>query len=283
MADFQGVRPRSKAANPIAAPAVDSLHKIRRDVFCPRYDRCLDFAIGREWENFSCTSCGLFKDQKAAAEQWLVENTIACALGRVSPRQCEVNRGRRRIGEPLDLRARDAEGNRVRPAGGVRPLACEACTDYERLIDEFDKRRHEEVSNMETVESALPAPSSTPGLCICKKCRGEFEPYRRGAVTVKTICAACQGSNSSRKGRSESLGSANKIDAEAQDGKGCTVTLSFIGADAGLLARIADIAREKRRPVDAQILRWLEKEVPELRGWATAPARSGRGRRAKTG
>ncbi|MEW6664435.1 MAG: hypothetical protein AB1512_04335 [Thermodesulfobacteriota bacterium] len=49
-----------------------------RNVFCPFYGECLDYAIQEAWESWECTHCAQRGDQTAAPElPWCVNHTVA--------------------------------------------------------------------------------------------------------------------------------------------------------------------------------------------------------------
>ena len=73
-----------------------------------------------------------------AVEKWLAENTFECPVGRVSPAQCERNRGK-----PSFKEFYRKYPNLKGPKEGFQPEVCEACRDWERLIREFEQRRNE--------------------------------------------------------------------------------------------------------------------------------------------
>ncbi len=53
-----------KRAMPERYIAVESSDKVRRNVFCLNYGRCLDYAILKKWPGFSCDRCGGYEQEK---------------------------------------------------------------------------------------------------------------------------------------------------------------------------------------------------------------------------
>lgn len=62
---------------PTPCAAVNSPRKVRREVFCKRYDLCLDYAIEMNWENFSCEVCDGYERESRTCEQW-AEEAVRC-------------------------------------------------------------------------------------------------------------------------------------------------------------------------------------------------------------
>ncbi len=253
-------------ANPIAAPPVDSLVQVKRNVFCSNYNECLETAIIKDWDNFSCTACRFLDGSRQLGDEWLSENTFRCALGRLTPRQCGLNRSRKRIKEPRSLHDRDAKENGGRVLGIARPSACETCKDWKRLIAEFRDKAKIEGDGMEERGVGTSHPVESPAaLGTCKQCKAQFEPYRRGAVVVKTICPACLTLKTAPKREAGNAQVAGKTGATGiGELKSDVIAISFTDADAELLARIREISSRERRSPDAQILHWIETLVPEL-------------------
>ena len=261
--------------NPIAAPPIESLKDVQRNVLCQHYKECLEIAIERNWDNFTCICCNLFHPSGRSFDRWLEQNTIACKLGKLTPEQCEVNRGRKRLAEPFDLHDQSPEA-RDGLAGVFMPTACESCSDWGRLHAEFREKRGKKVS-----KDKQPAVKSTGELCVCKKCNGEFKSYEYGCAVVKSVCRPCLTARSSKKqkestpdgqGTSKPRPSRNNMNAArpSPNGASCTdapetITLVFADSDEALRQRIEEISRKERRSVDAQILYWLETCVPELK------------------
>lgn len=81
--------------------------------------------------------------EEAAREAWLDRNTIRCALGRVTPAQCEANRQK-----PGWLGKARKSPSCAGHWETRRPPKCDRCTDHERLIREFRERRKDDTSNV---------------------------------------------------------------------------------------------------------------------------------------
>ncbi len=252
--------------NPIAVRPVETGDEIQRSVFCPHYEKCLDYAISQDWENFTCAACGLFEPRKSITG-WLEQNTFLCKLGRLTPEQCKINRSRKRLTEPLSFNDRSPEA-RARLAGIVMPTACESCTDWKDLIAQHRRKRKSiEKKSSKPEEGRVPiAAESTKQTCVCKECKGTFEPYKHGATVVKTICATCLTAKIFRKKKDSGSQAAEPAQTVANS-RYCngSITLVFADADGELLRRINDISRRERRSVDSQILYWLENYIPELK------------------
>lgn len=63
--------------NPIPAREVDELSKVNRQVLCEHYESCLDLALSRRWEGFSCETCGSFRAAQRPSIEWL-EDALSC-------------------------------------------------------------------------------------------------------------------------------------------------------------------------------------------------------------
>jgi hypothetical protein len=56
--------------NPIGARPVDELQMVSRKVFCKSYAECLNLALSRGWQSFSCGSCGDFGPEERSVLEW---------------------------------------------------------------------------------------------------------------------------------------------------------------------------------------------------------------------
>ena len=57
--------------NPTRAKPTTNPAKTQRRVFCAHYSLCLDVAITRQWEGFSCGSCGDYREEDTTgAAEW---------------------------------------------------------------------------------------------------------------------------------------------------------------------------------------------------------------------
>ncbi len=83
------------------------------------------------------------RSEEAAREAWLDRNTFRCALGRVTPAQCEANRRK-----PGWLGKARKSPSCARHWETRRPPKCDRCTDHERLIREFRERRKDGPSSV---------------------------------------------------------------------------------------------------------------------------------------
>lgn len=245
---------------PISAKPVEEAAKVQRNVMCRFYDECLDIAIEADWENFSCLKCSEYMQTKRMPDQWLEENTFVCSLGRLTIEQCESNRRRKRLSDRLSLQDRSAEATQARVAGIVMPTACESCADFERLHAEFHNRTSLQKRGRESMKEGV-TPTETRK---CKECQEDFIPYKRGAVTIKSICEQCFNKKTVPPNNKLAPAPAPKAPTNGQ-GDPDTVPITFSGKDRELLDRIIVIAGKDRRTVEAQVLYWLENRVPELR------------------
>lgn len=55
---------------PISYAPVDKSHQVRRNVFCKHYNACLDHAIEKNWQGFSCEACRGYERERMDCEQW---------------------------------------------------------------------------------------------------------------------------------------------------------------------------------------------------------------------
>ncbi len=63
---------------PVSARPVDEPQKVNRNVFCKNYDVCLDLAISRGWQNFTCEMCASFSAMQKMPAQWR-QDGLRCA------------------------------------------------------------------------------------------------------------------------------------------------------------------------------------------------------------
>ncbi len=63
---------------PVPARPVDELQRVTRKVFCKRYAACLNLALSRGWQNFSCSACADFDPAERPALDW-IEDALQCA------------------------------------------------------------------------------------------------------------------------------------------------------------------------------------------------------------
>jgi hypothetical protein len=54
-----------------------NLSQIRRNVFCKHYNSCLDHAISKNWDGFTCVNCDGYEREQWDHEQWC-EDSIRC-------------------------------------------------------------------------------------------------------------------------------------------------------------------------------------------------------------
>lgn len=250
--------------NPIAAAPTDKHGEIQRDVFCCHYDECLGVAIERDWENFTCIGCSLFKPFGRSFDKWLEENTINCKLGRITLEQCERNRGRKGIAEPFNLRDRSTKAIKAGMSGIFRPSACESCTEWRSLKAEFNKKKllRNRTGEMNQGGNASKVPEAGEKR-VCGQCGREFTAYRHGVTVVKAICMECLHKKISPPERKDSAAIPAASAANGTGPAGAeSISISFSGQDAKLLQLIREISAKDRRTVDSQILYWLETHVP---------------------
>jgi len=113
------------------------------------------------------------------ADAWLDRNTFRCALGRVTPAQCEANRSKAGWLEP-----------RRRAPGGLRweskrPSKCEGCVEHERLIREFREKQEETEKIMPEQVKPKQTRRGRPKVGICCGCHEEKE------IIAKGKCRSC--------------------------------------------------------------------------------------------
>jgi len=64
--------------NPVPARPVDELQMVSRRVFCKSYAVCLDLALSRGWQSFSCGHCASFSPEQRSPLDWR-EDAQSCA------------------------------------------------------------------------------------------------------------------------------------------------------------------------------------------------------------
>ncbi|MCL5405586.1 MAG: hypothetical protein M1398_02490 [Deltaproteobacteria bacterium] len=73
-----------KRVKPQRYIAVESCDKVRRNVFCRNYGKCLDYAILRKWPGFSCQNCGCYEQEKLEGQALTDDYARCMALAFVS-------------------------------------------------------------------------------------------------------------------------------------------------------------------------------------------------------
>lgn len=160
-------------------------------------------------------------------EQWLKQNTFQCALGRVSPEQCEALRERPRFSETLGMR-------RMVP---VMPRECENCTEWQEKIASFKSQKKKALGICKV--DGCNEPAKVKGMCkrhyaqyyyhknkeigrkiremnekrklsVCQDCGKEFVPYVRGAITIKALCPRCMNEHMA-KGQQQAVNKAAQV------------------------------------------------------------------------
>ncbi len=205
-------------------------------------------------------------------ERWLREKTFSCALGRVSPAQCERNRNRPGLFD---------QHERVNPLNGpsetYKPAACTNCRDWERFCQncrpgsfsagEIDQAAGD-FSGPEdqptTPISEISMDSQPVGATLKCGCGAEFAPYKHGALVVKKLCPRCFYSRHSATKKADAAPS-DRAARQAGCEAASHISIDFPGQDERLFKRIEELARNQRRTMEAQVLYWLENMVPELR------------------
>lgn len=104
-----------------------------------------------------------------AVEEWLAEHTFECPVGRVSPAQCERNRGKPSLreynwlGDKKELYRKYPDWGG--PKDGFKPAECEVCRDWEVRIREFHEKKgkiHERGEEMARKKNEAGASKAKP-------------------------------------------------------------------------------------------------------------------------
>ena len=67
--------------NPRRAPHFMKTKQIpNRHVFCTNYDLCLDLALAKRWDSFTCDDCSNYKLAKRSFKEWLEDDVRCWAL-----------------------------------------------------------------------------------------------------------------------------------------------------------------------------------------------------------
>jgi len=144
---------------------------------------------------------------KEQADQWLKAKTFQCALGRVSPQQCEALRKRPRFGEVAHLPRLPL----------FMPRECEHCTEWQEKIASLRGMNPRKSVGICKVD-ACNEPAKVKGMCkrhyaqwyynnnrqigkrirersermsVCEDCGKEFQSYKHGVATIKNVCSEC--------------------------------------------------------------------------------------------
>lgn len=126
---------------------------------------------------------------KQDIQRWLEINTFYCPhlSCTMSPRQCEANRKRPKLGEPVQSLVRQP----------VMPRACETCTDWPKFFEEVERKKATYIKQMKKEEKMSKATKATETKptketkskkktkAICKGCGKERWIKARG------LCSAC--------------------------------------------------------------------------------------------
>ena len=56
---------------PIACKSAANIGEVKRRVFCEHYDTCLNYALRKRWEGFSCERCEGYERKEMPPELWL--------------------------------------------------------------------------------------------------------------------------------------------------------------------------------------------------------------------
>jgi hypothetical protein len=65
---------------PMPAPTVMNATSVPRKVLCSNYGSCLDTAVNKGWEGFSCEKCYDYQSVTWDREQWIEDNMKCMAL-----------------------------------------------------------------------------------------------------------------------------------------------------------------------------------------------------------
>lgn len=63
--------------NPLPVEAVQEPARVRRRVLCLHYGDCLDLAVQRRWDGFTCGECRAYRSIARCPESW-IEDALAC-------------------------------------------------------------------------------------------------------------------------------------------------------------------------------------------------------------
>lgn len=69
-----------KSITPVACKPVCNPEMVKRHVFCRHYDTCLDYAIQKNWQAFSCEMCTGFELEKRTILEWNEDHTRCATL-----------------------------------------------------------------------------------------------------------------------------------------------------------------------------------------------------------
>lgn len=80
-------------------------------------------------------------EKREAMTRWIALNTFECALGKLTPDACRVNRARKTIGEWVRQESKEMDAHERAARKYFMPSVCETCQDWERLTAEVEARR----------------------------------------------------------------------------------------------------------------------------------------------
>ena len=65
---------------PVQSETGTNFHKVARKVLCRHYGTCLDYAIEKDWEGFSCRSCESYEILELDEHEWREDSSRCLAL-----------------------------------------------------------------------------------------------------------------------------------------------------------------------------------------------------------
>lgn len=69
-----------KCANPTEARGVNRPSQVERKVMCASYQGCLDEAIQKQWDGFSCQHCRAYRPLQLDTSEWIADSLACLAL-----------------------------------------------------------------------------------------------------------------------------------------------------------------------------------------------------------
>lgn len=69
-----------KRANPTESGVVNRPSQVERKVMCASYQSCLDEAINRQWDGFSCQQCLAYRPLQLDQTEWIADSLACLAL-----------------------------------------------------------------------------------------------------------------------------------------------------------------------------------------------------------
>jgi len=201
-----------------------------------RFARCPSCRLSRHRDRYPATK----------AEQWILDHTFTCPVGKITDDHCAMLRARATVaeiarGQGQPVHGGHQWGGRMEP----RPTVCESCDLWrdrgERMgMATTTKKQIQVVPETEVEAGGAHEVKTKP----CSECGCEVVPYQRGSLTITSICPKCYTKKNEDR----------RIEANAQRRKMLMVPFD---KHEELLERLTALAGRQFRSPEMQILQLI--------------------------